>query len=39
MSASVDGLICTFDTAGAINDDDNLESVSQDLNTSIKSLN
>ncbi|TXG63446.1 hypothetical protein EZV62_010440 [Acer yangbiense] len=27
VSASVDGLICTFDTGGDINDDDNLESV------------
>ncbi|KAJ7977554.1 WD repeat-containing protein 89-like protein [Quillaja saponaria] len=27
VSASVDGLICTFDTNGDINDDDNLESV------------
>ncbi|XP_034692386.1 WD repeat-containing protein GTS1 [Vitis riparia] len=27
VSASVDGLICTFDTAGDINDDDHLESV------------
>lgn len=28
VSASVDGLICTFDIAGDINDDDHLESVS-----------
>ncbi|KAK7284655.1 hypothetical protein RJT34_19405 [Clitoria ternatea] len=27
ISASVDGLICTFDTTGDINDDDHLESV------------
>lgn len=27
VSASVDGLICTFDTSGEINDDDHLESV------------
>ncbi|MED6135951.1 Protein gts1 [Stylosanthes scabra] len=27
ISASVDGLICTFDTTGNINDDDHLESV------------
>ncbi|KAK2990619.1 hypothetical protein RJ640_019899 [Escallonia rubra] len=27
ISASVDGLLCTFDTSGDINDDDNLESV------------
>ncbi|KAF7804846.1 WD repeat-containing protein GTS1 [Senna tora] len=27
ISASVDGLICTFDTTGEINDDDHLESV------------
>ncbi|KAI4301400.1 hypothetical protein L6164_034683 [Bauhinia variegata] len=27
VSASVDGLICTFDTSGDINDDDHLESV------------
>lgn len=29
VSASVDGLICTFDTGGDINDDDLLESVSE----------
>lgn len=28
ISASADGLICTFDTVGDINDDDHLESVS-----------
>ncbi|KAI3773141.1 hypothetical protein L6452_04344 [Arctium lappa] len=27
LSASIDGLICTFDTSGEINDDDHLESV------------
>ncbi|XP_071698265.1 WD repeat-containing protein GTS1 [Rutidosis leptorrhynchoides] len=27
VSASIDGLICTFDTSGEINDDDHLESV------------
>ncbi|KAG5044072.1 hypothetical protein JHK87_007987 [Glycine soja] len=31
ISASVDGLICTFDTTGDINDDDHLESVSPGL--------
>lgn len=29
VSASVDGLICIFDTGGDINDDDHLESVSE----------
>lgn len=33
ISASVDGLICTFDTTGDINDDDHLESVSLDFNS------
>lgn len=27
ISASVDGLICTFDTAGDIDDDDHMDSV------------
>ncbi|ERN02221.1 hypothetical protein AMTRI_Chr02g265270 [Amborella trichopoda] len=34
ISASVDGLLCTFDTDGQIDDDDNLESV-MNLGTSI----
>ncbi|KAI8022840.1 WD repeat-containing protein GTS1 [Camellia lanceoleosa] len=29
VSASVDGLICLFDTSASINDDDHLESVSE----------
>ncbi|WVZ06385.1 hypothetical protein V8G54_019731 [Vigna mungo] len=31
ISASVDGLICTFDTSGDINDDDHLESLTHAL--------
>ncbi|XP_076888573.1 WD repeat-containing protein GTS1-like [Bidens hawaiensis] len=34
LSASIDGLICTFDTSGEINDDDYLESV-MNVGTSI----
>ena len=33
ISASVDGLICTFDTTGDINDDDHLDSVSLGFNS------
>ncbi|RWW65685.1 hypothetical protein BHE74_00026992 [Ensete ventricosum] len=32
ISASVDGLLCLFDTSGHIDDDDHLESVSLRLN-------
>lgn len=35
VSASVDGLICTFDTVGDINDDDHLESVSGSMKFSV----
>lgn len=34
ISASIDGLICTYDTSGEINDDDHLQSVSVEITRS-----